>query len=50
MGQRGVGFTSEALGQLTDIIGGPETPGGMRRGCQNLYSEEISKGTNESAC
>lgn len=33
MGQKGVGFTSEALGQFTAIIGDPETPGSVRRGC-----------------
>lgn len=44
MGQKGVGFTSKALGQFIAIISGPETTGGMRRGCQNLYIEGISKG------
>lgn len=41
---------SEAHGQLTAIVGGLETPGGMREGCSGLYSEEASEDSNGSIC
>ena len=41
--ERALFFASEDLQEFTALIDVPEIPGGMKRGCQSLYSDGASE-------
>lgn len=50
VGPRRAVLASEAHEQLTAIVDGLETPGGMRGGCSGLYRKEVSESSNGNIC